>query len=105
MPASTVPTVVVPAIAEKLAVKLSRRFAFRLGLLLVLAASGVGNVAAGPPHRPNILLIMADDLGFSDLGCYGGQIRTPHLDRLAAGGLRFTQFYNTGAAGRRGVRC
>ena len=46
--------------------------------------------------RPNILLIMADDMGFSDLGCYGGEIHTPNLDRLAAGGLRFTQFYNNG---------
>ncbi len=46
--------------------------------------------------RPNVLLIMADDLGYSDLGCYGGEIETPHLDSLAAGGIRFTQFYNTG---------
>jgi len=38
---------------------------------------------------------MVDDLGFSDLGCYGGEIETPNLDRLAAGGLRFSQFYNT----------
>ena len=45
--------------------------------------------------RPNIVVILADDLGFSDLACYGGEIRTPHLDGLAAGGLRFTQFYNT----------
>jgi len=45
-------------------------------------------------RRPNILLIMADDLGFSDVGCYGGEIRTPHLDQLAADGIRFTQFYN-----------
>ncbi len=53
--------------------------------------------AAEPlPPRPNIVLIMADDMGFSDLGCYGGEIETPNLDRLAAGGLRFTQFYNTG---------
>jgi arylsulfatase A-like enzyme len=44
---------------------------------------------------PNILLIMADDSGYSDLGCYGGDIETPHLDRLAANGLRFTHFYNT----------
>jgi len=44
--------------------------------------------------RPNIILIMADDMGFSDLGCYGSEIHTPNLDRLAAGGLRFTQFYN-----------
>ncbi len=46
-------------------------------------------------QRPNVLLIMADDLGFSDLGCYGGEIKTPNLDRLAAKGIRFTQFYNT----------
>src|SRR5437879_7193094 len=44
---------------------------------------------------PNVLLILADDLGFSDLGCYGGEIATPQLDRLAREGLRFTQFYNT----------
>ena len=44
---------------------------------------------------PNVLLIMADDLGYSDLGCYGGEIKTPHLDGLAKNGLRFTQFYNT----------
>ena len=42
------------------------------------------------------MLILADDLGYSDLGCYGGEIATPNLDKLAAGGLRFTQFYNTG---------
>ncbi len=44
--------------------------------------------------RPNILLIMADDMGYSDLGCYGGEIQTPNLDGLAANGIRFTQFYN-----------
>jgi len=49
--------------------------------------------AASPP-RPNILLILADDLGFSDLGSYGSEIPTPNLDALAARGLRFTQFYN-----------
>lgn len=46
-------------------------------------------------RKPNIVLILADDLGFSDLGCYGGEIRTPHLDSLAASGLRLSQFYNT----------
>src|SRR5687768_13995600 len=46
-------------------------------------------------HRPNILLIMSDDMGFSDIGCYGGEIQTPNLDRLAGNGVRFTQFYNT----------
>ncbi|MEM9160965.1 MAG: arylsulfatase, partial [Verrucomicrobiota bacterium] len=45
--------------------------------------------------RPNVLIIMADDMGYSDIGCYGGEIPTPHIDRLAANGLRFTQFYNT----------
>jgi arylsulfatase A-like enzyme len=46
-------------------------------------------------NRPNILLILNDDMGYSDLGCYGGEVATPNLDRLAAGGVRFTQFYNT----------
>ncbi len=50
---------------------------------------------AGAAGRPNIVLIMADDMGYSDIGCYGGEIETPNLDRLAANGLRFTQFYNT----------
>ncbi len=49
---------------------------------------------ASAAERPNIILIMADDLGFSDIGCYGGEIETPVLDRLAAGGLRYKQFYN-----------
>ncbi len=48
-----------------------------------------------PRDPPNIMVILADDLGFSDLGCYGGEIETPNLDGLARGGLRFTQFYNT----------
>ncbi len=45
--------------------------------------------------KPNIVLIMADDMGYSDIGCYGGEIPTPHIDRLADNGIRFTQFYNT----------
>jgi arylsulfatase A-like enzyme len=45
--------------------------------------------------RPNIVLVLADDLGYSDIGCYGGEIRTPNLDRLGRGGVRFTQFFNT----------
>ena len=44
---------------------------------------------------PNILLILNDDMGFSDIGCYGGEIDTPNLDRLAQNGLRYSQFYNT----------
>lgn len=47
------------------------------------------------PEQPNILLIMVDDMGFSDIGCYGGEILTPNLDRLAVEGLRFSRFYNT----------
>lgn len=47
------------------------------------------------PDRPNIILIMADDMGYSDIGCYGGEINTPNLDKLASNGLRFKQFYNT----------
>ena len=50
---------------------------------------------AAPDPRPNIILILADDLGFSDLGSFGGEIRTPHLDSLAVNGIRFTEFYNT----------
>jgi len=46
------------------------------------------------PTKPNIILIMSDDMGYSDLGCYGGEIETPHIDSLAATGVRFTQFYN-----------
>ncbi|WP_404306121.1 arylsulfatase [Neorhodopirellula lusitana] len=46
-------------------------------------------------ERPNVLVIMVDDLGFSDIGCYGSEIDTPNLDSLASGGLRFSQFYNT----------
>ena len=48
-----------------------------------------------PDDRPNIVIILADDLGYSDVGAYGGEIETPNLDRLAENGLRFTQFYNT----------
>jgi arylsulfatase A-like enzyme len=45
-------------------------------------------------EKPNIVIIMADDMGFSDLSCYGGEMNTPNLDKLASNGLRFTQFYN-----------
>ena len=46
-------------------------------------------------NKPNIIVILSDDMGFSDLGCFGGEIQTPNLDKLAANGIRFTQFYNT----------
>jgi len=54
-----------------------------------------GNTSKTVAKRPNIVLIMADDMGYSDIGCYGGEIHTPNLNSLAAKGLRFTQFYNT----------
>ena len=62
---------------------------FTLGFLLSVQLACIGQ-----EMRPNIVLILADDLGYSDLGCYGGEIRTPHLDRLAKNGLRMTQMYN-----------
>ena len=70
-----------------------------LGIVVpcLLHFSSWAPAAEAPPGlaRPNIVIILADDLGFSDLGCYGGEIQTPNLDALARGGLRFTQFYNT----------
>ncbi len=62
-------------------------------LLLLTILACLSPLSAAP--RPNIVLIMADDLGFADLGCYGSEIETPNLDALAKDGLRFTQFYNT----------
>lgn len=61
--------------------------------LQLWARAETAKAAVAP--RPNILLIMVDDMGYSDLGCYGGEIHTPHVDALAAGGLQFTQCYNT----------
>jgi len=63
--------------------------------IIALYGSTEAACAAKSRPRPNIVLIMADDLGFSDLGCYGSEIETPNLDALAAQGLRFSQFYNT----------
>lgn len=51
-------------------------------------------IEAQSEKKPNIIMIVADDLGFADLGCYGGEIKTPNLDRMAAEGMRFKQFYN-----------
>jgi len=80
----------------------------RRQFLQLTAAAGVSSVLpkwlpaaraqSRDAERPNIVLIMADDMGFSDIGCYGGEVHTPNLDGLAEGGLRFTQFYN-------GARC
>ncbi len=61
-----------------------------MAVFIVMLAS----VACGQPEQPpNVVLLMADDLGYGDLGCYGGPNSTPHLDRLASDGLRFTDFY------------
>ncbi len=67
----------------------------RLALIALFSVFAT-SILEARPTRPNILLIMADDLGFSDLACYGGEIATPNLDRLASEGLRYTAFYNTG---------
>lgn len=71
---------------------------FKIVLLVLLlgfsAVSCKKELETVQKERPNILLIMADDMGFSDLGCMGGEINTPHLDRLADNGILFTQFYN-----------
>ena len=65
-------------------------------IVYLLPGSGCSTVISQNRRRkrPNVVLIMADDMGFSDAGCYGGEIQTPNLDRIAANGLRFTQFYN-----------
>ncbi|MCE9562902.1 MAG: arylsulfatase [Planctomycetes bacterium] len=60
-------------------------------LLALVCLAPLGHAA----EKPNVIVILSDDMGFSDLGCYGGEINTPNLDALAANGLRFTQFYNT----------
>src|SRR3954469_8455697 len=64
-------------------------------LLLATIVIGWPTSAGAADKRPNVIIILADDLGFSDLGCFGSEISTPNLDRMAAGGLRMTQFYTT----------
>ncbi|MCF3107792.1 arylsulfatase [Niabella sp. CC-SYL272] len=64
-------------------------------IFLVILCLGLCFPGAAQSKRPNIVLILADDLGYSDLGCYGGEIATPNLDRLAANGIRYASFYNT----------
>jgi|GEM_PF-128540 len=70
------------------------RFHWQKGAYTIMAKQVVAAISEAE-RRPNVVLIMVDDLGFSDLRCYGGEIETPNLDRLAAEGLMFTQFYNT----------
>lgn len=73
------------------------RWVTTLVLLVGLAQAGATRAAEAPSRdRPNIVVILVDDMGFSDISCYGSEIQTPNLDKLAAEGLKFTQFYNTG---------
>lgn len=64
--------------------------------ILMLVAVLSATVGALAQERPNIVVILADDMGYSDIGCYGGEIHTPNLDRLAGNGVRFRSFYNAG---------
>ena len=65
---------------------------FLTSLLAGVATAGI----SAQQQSPNIVLIMCDDMGYSDLGCYGSEIKTPNIDRLAEQGIRFSQFKNTG---------
>ncbi|MHC4200004.1 MAG: sulfatase-like hydrolase/transferase, partial [Planctomycetota bacterium] len=68
-----------------------------LGAAALAVKRSLNTVARGAekPMRPNIVILFVDDMGYSDIGCFGGEIETPNLDRLAERGVRFTQFYNT----------
>jgi arylsulfatase len=72
---------------------LSSRFVF--ALLLIASYCCFANAAESNEPRPNVVIILIDDMGWSDLGCYGSEVPTPNIDRLAEEGVRFTQFYNT----------
>ncbi len=73
----------------------TRSWSAWIGLVAAVACAPPAPAAEVAPRRPNVVIFLADDLGFSDLGCYGGEIATPNLDKLAATGLRFTNFTNT----------
>ena len=68
----------------------------RLSIILLLLVCGLSSSAQGKTTgKPNIIVILTDDMGYSDIGCFGSEIQTPNIDRLAANGLRYTHFYNT----------
>ena len=67
---------------------------FALAAWTIITFCGSLAIAQDTELRPNIVLIMCDDMGWSDIGCYGGEVETPNLNQLAAEGMRFTQFYN-----------
>ena len=71
------------------------RQSFRLNVFITAWLIAVAASSAYSAERPNVVIFLADDMGYSDLGCYGGDIQTPNVDALAKNGLRFTQFYNT----------
>lgn len=73
----------------------SRAVELAAWIFAACVALGAPARAQGAHARPNVVVIMADDMGYSDIGCYGGEIQTPQLDELARGGVRMTQFYNT----------
>ena len=74
-----------------------KKLLFRASLITSLCGLFVlGSASYVQAEKPNIIVIMSDDMGYSDIGCYGGEVATPNLDGLAANGLRYTQFYNTG---------
>ena len=84
---------------RKLTIIKSQKFIFLLQSVLYFALASIIEpipqlAQAVISKKPNIIIIMADDMGWSDIGCYGGEIQTPNIDRLAAEGLRLTQFYN-----------
>ncbi|MDB5257995.1 MAG: sulfatase [Chitinophagaceae bacterium] len=64
--------------------------------VIIFTSSTIRSTSILTPSRPNIIIILADDMGFSDLGCFGSEIATPNLDKLATGGIRLTNFYNCG---------
>jgi len=78
-------------------IKYKKRFLLLFFFIYVglMHHNGYGQTKSSTINRPNIILILSDDMGYSDIGCYGGEINTPNLDKLASEGLRYTSFYNT----------
>lgn len=71
-------------------------YKYLIPLICLVCSVACTKISREQPEKPNIILIMADDMGYSDPGCFGSEIRTPNLDRLAQEGMRMTQFYNAG---------